>query len=146
MIDPSFPTGPVAAAKRDLFLVSLLFLFMELAFIRWFPAQVLFLTFFTNTVLLASFLGLSLGCLAARSRRNYLSSTPVLLVISIIAAAAVPVTAWISYRAQGPLLPGFLTLLGLLVIVRHKSNIQRLINGTESRFQKKNKIQDEAPS
>ncbi len=65
---------------------------------------------------------------------------------SIIAAAAVPVTAWISYRAQGPLLPGFLTLLGLLVIVRHKSNIQRLINGTESRFQKKNKIQDEAPS
>lgn len=88
MIDPSFPNGPVAAAKRDLFLASLLFLFMELAFIRWFPAQVLFLTFFTNTVLLASFLGLSLGCLAARGARDYLVSTPVLLAVSMIAAAA----------------------------------------------------------
>ena len=58
--------------KRDLFAVSAVFLFLELAFIRWFPAHVLFLTFFTNTVLLASFLGLSLGCLAARHRRNYL--------------------------------------------------------------------------
>src|ERR1700683_1275139 len=54
--------------KRDLFLISALFLFLELTFIRWFPAQVLFLTFFTNTVLLASFLGLSLGCLAVVGR------------------------------------------------------------------------------
>ena len=68
-------------------MASALFLFMELAFIRWFPAQVLFLTFFTNTVLLASFLGLSLGCLAARQRRNYLPLTAVLLVAAIAAGA-----------------------------------------------------------
>ncbi len=45
-------------AKVDLFLASALFLFLELALIRWLPAHVLFLTFFTNTILLASFLGL----------------------------------------------------------------------------------------
>ena len=52
-------------ARRDLFAISLLTLFLELACIRWFPSHVLFLTFFTNTVLLASMLGISVGCLAA---------------------------------------------------------------------------------
>ena len=50
--------------RFDLFLVSILILFLELACIRWFPAHVLFLSFFTNTVLLACFLGMSVGCLA----------------------------------------------------------------------------------
>src|SRR5260370_38885839 len=76
------------SARRDLFIVSALFLFMELAFIRWLPAQVLFLTFFTNTVLLASFLGLSLCLLAAGHRRNYLALTPVLLVVTIAPGSA----------------------------------------------------------
>jgi spermidine synthase len=76
------------AIKRDLFLVSLLFLFLELAFIRWLPAEVLFLTFFTNTILLACFLGLSLGCLAARSQRNYLALTPVLVLVALGAGGA----------------------------------------------------------
>ena len=49
----------------DLFLISFLTLFLELTCIRWFPSHVLFLTFFTNTVLLASILGISVGCLAA---------------------------------------------------------------------------------
>jgi spermidine synthase len=82
--DTSF-SGVEASAKRDLFVASATFLFLELAFIRWFPAHVLFLTFFTNTVLLASFLGLSLGCLAAGSRRNYLAITPLLLAVSLAA-------------------------------------------------------------
>ena len=44
-------------------------LFLELACIRWFPSHVLFLTFFTNTVLLACFVGMSVGCLVARRPR-----------------------------------------------------------------------------
>ena len=44
--------------RLDLFLISLLTLFLELTCIRWFPSHVLFLTFFTNTVLLASILGI----------------------------------------------------------------------------------------
>src|SRR5690348_1893807 len=78
----------VTSLRRDLFLISALFLFLELTFIRWFPAEVLFLTFFTNTVLLASFLGLSLGCLAANHKRDYLPWTPVVIIIGIAAGAA----------------------------------------------------------
>jgi SAM-dependent methyltransferase len=56
--------------KLDLFLISLLTLFLELTCIRWFPSHVLFLTFFTNTVLLACILGIAVGCLAARRASN----------------------------------------------------------------------------
>jgi hypothetical protein len=72
-----------------LFLVSVLILFLELACIRWFPAHVLFLTFFTNTVLLACFLGMSVGCLAARSKRDFLPWTPALLALALVAAFGV---------------------------------------------------------
>ena len=73
----------------ELFLISLLILFLELACIRWFPAHVLYLTFFTNVVLLGSFLGMSVGCLAANHQRNYLAWTPLLLVVALTAAHAV---------------------------------------------------------
>ena len=75
--------------KIDLFLISLLILFLELACIRWFPAHVLFLTFFTNTILLASFLGMSLGCLAAARPRRFMVDTPVFLLAAMIAAQLV---------------------------------------------------------
>src|ERR1041385_5501955 len=68
-------------------------LFLELAAIRWFPAHVLYLTFFTNVVLLASFLGMSVGCLAAGHRRNYLRWTPLLLIIALVAALAVEISS-----------------------------------------------------
>jgi spermidine synthase len=77
----------------ELFLISVVILFLELAGIRWFPAHVLYLTFFTNVVLLASFLGMSVGCLAANHRRNYLSWTPFLLVVALAAAHAVEITS-----------------------------------------------------
>ena len=50
----------------NLFLVGFLVLFLELACIRWFSAYVIFLQFFTNVALIACFLGMSCGCLAAR--------------------------------------------------------------------------------
>src|SRR5437763_845393 len=78
-----------ARAGAELFLVSLLILFLELACIRWFPAHVLFLTFFTNTVLLACFLGMSVGCLAARRPTNYLRLTPFFLALALVAAHGV---------------------------------------------------------
>jgi spermidine synthase len=76
-------------AGCDLFLISWLILFLELACIRWFPAHVLFLTFFTNIVLLACFLGMSVGCLAAGRPRNYLSATPAFLALAVVAAYGV---------------------------------------------------------
>lgn len=69
--------------KLDLFLISLLTLFLELTCIRWFPSHVLFLTFFTNTVLLACILGIAVGCLAARRPANLLAWTPLMLAIGL---------------------------------------------------------------
>jgi hypothetical protein len=83
------PKGSTLSDHADLFLISLLLLFLEMACIRWFPAHVLFLTFFTNTVLLACFLGMSVGCLGARAPRTILTTTPALLAIALGAAHAV---------------------------------------------------------
>jgi len=77
----------------ELLFISLIILFLELACIRWFPAHVLYLTFFTNVVLLASFLGMSVGCLAAGRNRSYLKWTPLVLVIALAAAQAVEITS-----------------------------------------------------
>ncbi|HWB53413.1 MAG TPA: hypothetical protein VG722_04445 [Tepidisphaeraceae bacterium] len=59
---------------RDLFLISFTILFLELSCIRFFASTVVFLTFFTNIVLMACFLGMSIGLLAAKDRRNLMRS------------------------------------------------------------------------
>ena len=68
----------------DLFLISWLVLFLELACIRWFPSHVLFLTFFVNLVLLACFVGMSVGCLVARRKTDLIRSTPYWLVVGVV--------------------------------------------------------------
>src|SRR4051794_25480077 len=76
---PSYSTSGVRP-YTDLFLISFAILFMELACIRWFGSMVVYLTFFTNIALLAAFLGVSVGCLAASSRRNLIATVlPILL-------------------------------------------------------------------
>ncbi|MCU1268146.1 MAG: Spermine synthase [Acidobacteria bacterium] len=80
-------------AGFELFLISTVILFLELAAIRWFPAHVLYLTFFTNIVLLACFLGMSVGCLAASHRRNYLKWTPLLLAVALLGALFVEISS-----------------------------------------------------
>lgn len=58
---------------------------------------------------------------------------------SILAAAAIPAVSWILYYPGKLATPIALTLLGLLIILRHRSNLQRLLKGTENRFVKKGK-------
>jgi spermidine synthase len=77
------------SARRDLFLVSFLILFFELAAIRWFGATVVFLTFFTNIVLLASFLGMSVGLLSARRPRDLVPAALPVAMLACIAAIVV---------------------------------------------------------
>src|SRR5262245_15494079 len=74
----------VSPEQAQLFLISILILFLELACIRWFAAHVVFLTFFTNVVLLAAFLGMSIGCLLAERRRNHLAWTPLVLAAVLV--------------------------------------------------------------
>ncbi|HMP76660.1 MAG TPA: glycerol-3-phosphate 1-O-acyltransferase PlsY [Kiritimatiellia bacterium] len=56
---------------------------------------------------------------------------------SIVAALSVPVVAWWQYRDAGLATPIALTILAVLIILRHRANIRRLLNGTEHRFERK---------
>jgi SAM-dependent methyltransferase len=78
--------GARPGARARLFLISFVILFAELACIRFFGSTVVFLTFFTNVVLLACFLGMSVGCLAASRRTNFVEAVlPLLFVASVLA-------------------------------------------------------------
>lgn len=54
-------------------------------------------------------------------------------VASITAAGMTAAGGWIFYRTSGAI-PHALTLLGLMAIWRHRSNMQRLRRGEENRF------------
>src|ERR1044071_4505371 len=53
-------------ARTRLVLTSGTLLFLELVLIRWIPAEVRYIGFFSNFVLMASFLGIGLGILLGR--------------------------------------------------------------------------------
>ena len=80
MRNPAATDQPSAEDRRPkggLFFASFLMLFTELTLIRWITANNVFVTEATNFVLLASFLGIGIGFLNARSGRDYLRWTPV---------------------------------------------------------------------
>ncbi|MEP6810616.1 MAG: spermidine synthase [Chthoniobacterales bacterium] len=56
----------IGGIRTRIFFLSFTLLFFELLCIRWIPAYVRYLSYFTNFILLASFLGMGLGILAAR--------------------------------------------------------------------------------
>ena len=64
----AWPGALVGRKDVQLFLTSFLGLYAELLCIRWMPAHVRFLSYFTNFILLASFLGLGVGILSARRK------------------------------------------------------------------------------
>lgn len=77
----------IESPRIRLFQISFLILFFELACIRWFGSTVVFLTFFTNIVLIACFLGMSVGCLAAKRETNFIRwALPLAALASLLAA------------------------------------------------------------
>jgi SAM-dependent methyltransferase len=67
-----------------LFLTSAAILFAELLFIRWIPSNIIYVGFFNNFILMASFLGIGLGILSARSSWNpRIDPAPLLLFLLI---------------------------------------------------------------
>src|SRR5215472_3267846 len=77
--------------RARLVFASFMMLFVELALIRWVTANNVFVTKATNFVLLASFLGIGIGFLNARTRRDYLRWTPVALLLLVGFVLAFPV-------------------------------------------------------
>lgn len=70
--------------RFQLFFTSFIILFFELICIRWIPAYVRYLGYFTNFILLAAFLGIGIGILLARSQRLWLLQFPIWLFVLIV--------------------------------------------------------------
>ncbi|HUK77935.1 MAG TPA: spermidine synthase, partial [Thermoleophilia bacterium] len=90
-------------ARRQLRLVllSFLMLFLELMLIRWGAANVLYLAYFTNFVLLASFLGIGVGFLRSRSHRGHFAQAPVAVALALGFVALLPVQVDSANRLVG---------------------------------------------
>jgi SAM-dependent methyltransferase len=88
-----------------LFVTSFLVLFLETALIRWMPAYVRLLAYFSNFILLASFLGIGVGCLLAARRRNLIVWFPLIQFAVIVAVdrlrleVAIPSTSTIYFSS-----------------------------------------------
>ena len=88
------------------FLASFLVLFLEVALIRWMPAYIRLLAYFSNFILLASFLGIGVGCLLASRRPRLFALFPAIQAAVIAAVyfarleVAVP-TAGSIYFSSG---------------------------------------------
>ena len=86
------PESPDYSVVRRLVLGSALMLFLELALIRWLGSNIVHLSYFSNFVLLGSFLGIGLGFLIARRTWTVLPYVPVILAVLVIATFLVPVS------------------------------------------------------
>src|SRR3954463_3336159 len=108
-----------------LFVSSFLVLFLETALIRWLPAYVRLLAYFSNFILLASFLGIGVGCLLATRRRNLFVWFPLMLFAVIFGVdrlrleVALPSTSTIYFSSgtAAPVVPVESTLLLPLLFV-----------------------------
>jgi spermine/spermidine synthase len=124
-----------------LFVASFLVLFLETAVIRWMPAYVRLLAYFSNFILLASFLGIGIGCLLATRRRQLIAWFPMVLVGVIVAVdrlrleVALPSTSTIYFSSgtAAPVVPVESTLLlpllfvavaALFVTVAHRMGVE----------------------
>jgi hypothetical protein len=119
--EPERPRYPVV---RRLVLGSSLMLFLELALIRWLGSNVVHLSYFSNFVLLGSFLGVGLGFLIARKSWSLLPAGPVILAVLVVATLLAPVTIdragdqiiyFTSLSTSGP--PAWLVLPLIFVLV-----------------------------
>src|SRR5512135_3659458 len=72
------------AAPVRIFLASFLVLFLEVGLIRWLPSKIRLLSYFSNFILLAAFLGIGIGALLGRARRSLFAWYPLLLLAVVL--------------------------------------------------------------
>ena len=97
-------TGTARNGLR-LFLTSTSLLFVELMLIRWIPANVTYIGFFSNFLLMASFLGIGLGILAGRNGRR-VSILPFALLLFIVVVVIVQKQLNVQVRSSNELFFG----------------------------------------
>ena len=81
----------LTGSPAKLAFASFLMLFAELALIRWTAANNVYVTNATNFVLLASFLGIGVGFLNARSSRDFVRWAPLVLLALVAFVLCFPV-------------------------------------------------------
>jgi len=74
-----------------LVLLSFLMLFVELVLIRWLGSNILYLSYFSNFVLLGSFLGIGIGFLRAKSRFDLFPWATTILTFLVVFVLLFPV-------------------------------------------------------
>jgi hypothetical protein len=77
--------------RARLLALSFLMLFVELALIRWTGSNILYLSYFSNFILLASFLGIGLGFLRADARHDLFRFAPIGLAVLVLFVRLFPV-------------------------------------------------------
>ncbi|HEX7616786.1 MAG TPA: hypothetical protein VF554_16110 [Thermoanaerobaculia bacterium] len=89
--------------------VSFAILFLELALIRWISGYIINFGYFTNFILLGAFLGIGLGCLAARRTETLVRFFTSLLLVTIGVVYAfqvriidLPATRSVVFWAESP--------------------------------------------
>ena len=88
---PLLAVPALADPRLRLFLTSGTLLFVELLLIRWVPANVRYIGFFSNFLLIASFLGIGLGILLGRRGMRLPISPFAILLFAVVS---------VVYRAQ----------------------------------------------
>lgn len=84
--------GKRVSGRGRLILLSFLMFFIELALIRWLGSNVIYLSYFSNFVLLGSFLGIGIGFLRADSKFDWFAWAPVILALLVGFILISPVT------------------------------------------------------
>jgi SAM-dependent methyltransferase len=108
---PARPAAQREARTRDLVAASFSMLFTELALIRWAAAYVVYLAYFTNFVLLASFLGIGLGFLRPQRAGRWVAWAPL-----AVAAVAGFILLFPVQVAQVDQVRGFAGLFGMFAL------------------------------
>jgi hypothetical protein len=90
-IAPGLARRGTVPDKARLVILSFLMLFVELALIRWAGSNIVYLSYFSNFVLLGSFLGIGLGFLRARSRLDLSGWAPVALGLFVVLVRVFPI-------------------------------------------------------
>jgi spermidine synthase len=121
----------MSGPRLRLFFLSFLMLFVELALIRWTSSDVVYLSYFTNFILLGSFLGIGIGFLRSKSERNLFPYTPIalaaLVLLVVFAPPAVKASTNESLYYQSPGATGLPIWLMLPIIFLLSAIVMEMI-------------------
>lgn len=114
-VDAYGTLAPDGGGRLRLIVLSFLMLFVELALIRWTGSQVVYLSYFSNFVLLGSFLGVGIGFLRAKAKLDLFSWSAFALAAFVLFVSLFP--AYIDRSGSDLIFFGHFNSVGLPIWV-----------------------------